>query len=96
MAAYVYIVTNKPHGTLYVGVTNNLTTRIYQHKQGTVVGFTQRYELSRLVWFESHDSITDAIYREKQLKKWRRHWKVELIELSNPDWQDLYDEIVSN
>ena len=90
----VYIVTNKKHGTLYIGVTSNLPARIWQHKQGSLAGFTRNYGLKRLVYFECADSIISAIEREKQLKNWHRAWKIRLIESSNPDWNDLYRSIV--
>ncbi len=89
----VYILASKPHGTLYVGATSNLVQRIWQHKHDLVGGFTQRYGVHTLVWYESHASMESAIAREKALKKWNRAWKIELIEKSNPMWLDLYDEI---
>lgn len=78
------------HGTLYIGVTSDLISRVAQHREGLTPGFTTRYGVKRLVWYEPWDSIVDAIQREKSLKKWKRQWKVELIEGSNPDWDDLY------
>ncbi|WP_296595060.1 GIY-YIG nuclease family protein [Phenylobacterium sp.] len=78
------------HGTLYVGVTSDLLGRISQHREEIYPGFTSRYGVKRLVWFETYDGIVDAIQREKSLKKWKRQWKIELIESSNPDWDDLY------
>jgi putative endonuclease len=78
------------HGTLYIGVTSELIAHIGQHREGVREGFTSRYGVKRLVWFETHDGIVDAIQREKSLKKWKRQWKIELIEGSNPDWDDLY------
>ncbi len=84
----VYLLASKRNGTLYLGVTSNLVGRIRQHKEGTTPGFTTRYGVCRLVWFEEHPSIADAIVREKQLKKWRRAWKLELIEATNPGWLD--------
>jgi putative endonuclease len=80
-------------GTLYLGVTRDLVRRAHEHKTKAVPGFTSRYDIRRLVWFEIHDDPTNAITREKQLKKWRRAWKVELIEKENPDWRDLFEEI---
>jgi putative endonuclease len=80
-------------GTLYLGVTRDLVRRAHEHKTKAVPGFTSRYDIRRLVWFEIHDSPTNAITREKQLKKWQRAWKVELIEKENPDWRDLFEEI---
>lgn len=91
--AYVYILANRKHGTLYVGVTSDLAARIYNHKQGVVGGFTKRYRIDRLVYFEGHAEIGAAILREKQIKKWNRAWKIRLIEEDNPDWRDLYPEI---
>jgi putative endonuclease len=89
---YVYIMTNKPGGTLYVGVTNNLPIRTTQHKQGLAGGFTKRYKLDKLVYYEVFDDIHDAIKREKQLKRWRRAWKIRLIKTVNSKWQDLFDD----
>jgi putative endonuclease len=91
----VYILANKPHGTLYIGVTSNLVQRVWQHKNDLVEGFTKRYRVHRLVWHEVHESMDSAISREKKLKKWNRAWKIELIETSNPTWVDLYDQICS-
>ena len=93
MAMYVYLLASRKQGTLYVGVTNDLVRRVAQHQQKTLPGFTQRYDVSRLVWFECYEGPTEAILREKELKKWRRDWKVALIEKENPDWRDLYPEI---
>jgi putative endonuclease len=91
---YVYIIANKKFGTLYTGVTNNLILRIYEHKKGLADGFTKKYRLHQLVYFEKHIDIKEAILREKIIKKWRREWKVNLIERDNPYWIDLYAEIV--
>ncbi|PHI29097.1 GIY-YIG nuclease family protein [Budvicia aquatica] len=85
----VYLLTNKPNGTLYIGVTSNLINRMEQHKSGIISGFTQRYGIKLLVWFEEHSMMTDAIEREKAIKQWQRAWKIELIESINPKWQDL-------
>jgi len=90
----VYLLSSKRNGTLYIGVTSNLPARIWQHKNDLVAGFTQKYKVHRLVHYELHENMTVTIQREKQIKKWRRQWKLELIEKSNPDWKDLYDEIV--
>jgi putative endonuclease len=90
----VYIVTNKKNGTLYIGVTTNLQLRVLQHKQGTIEGFTKKYGLKRLVYFEQADLIITAIEREKQLKNWHRAWKIRLIESVNPEWDDLYETIL--
>jgi putative endonuclease len=93
MAMYVYLLASQKEGTLYVGVTNDLIRRVAQHKQKVLPGFTKRYDVRRLVWFEVYDAPTEAITREKEIKKWRRQWKIELIEKENPDWRDLYPEI---
>jgi len=90
---YVYILTSQRNGTLYVGVTSDLVRRVWQHREGETSGFTKRYSVKTLVWFELHDDIEAAIMREKTIKKWRRKWKLELIEAANPDWKDLYPEI---
>jgi putative endonuclease len=90
----VYIVTNKKNGTLYIGVTANLPLRMLQHKRGTLEGFTKKYGLKRVVYFEQADSIITAIEREKQLKNWHREWKIQLIESVNPEWNDLYESIL--
>ena len=89
----VYIVTNRPNGTLYLGVTNNLPRRIYEHRQKLIHGFTSRYGLGRLVWYEHHDDIRLAIQRERTMKHWSRAWKVQHILDMNPDWRDLYEEL---
>ena len=81
------------HGTLYLGVTSDLIRRVYQHKNKLLGGFTARYGIARLVWFECYDDPTSAITREKEIKKWRRDWKIRLIEETNPDWCDLYYEL---
>jgi putative endonuclease len=93
MPYYVYILANRKHGTLYIGVTNDLVRRVYEHKSKAVRGFTRRYDITKLVWFEIYDDPTNAIEREKELKKWRRDWKINLIERSNPGWVDLYEGI---
>jgi putative endonuclease len=90
---YVYLLASRKDGTLYLGVTKDLIRRVYQHKSKSLSGFTSRYDVRRLVWFEVYDDPTTAIAREKDIKKWRRAWKIRLIEESNPDWRDLYDEI---
>jgi putative endonuclease len=93
MAFYVYLLASGKHGTLYLGVTRDIVRRVYEHKSKAVNGFSKRYDVDRLVWFELHDDPSAAIVREKQLKKWRRDWKIRLIEESNPEWIDLYDGI---
>jgi putative endonuclease len=94
MSGWVYIVTNRRSGTLYVGVTAKLAARIWQHKTGAVEGFTKRYGLKLLVYAEPHDRIEQAIHREKTIKNWSRARKVRLIEAENPEWKDLYAFIV--
>ncbi len=93
MLAAVYILANKRNGTLYVGVSSNLVGRIWQHKRGDIEGFTKKYGVKMLVWYEVTDDIYAAITREKQIKKWNRGWKLELIEKMNPDWKDLSEDI---
>jgi putative endonuclease len=93
MPYFVYLMARRKHGTLYLGVTNDLVRRVYEHKNKVVAGFTARYDVDRLVWFETYDDPTSAITREKDIKKWRREWKIRLIEEDNPDWLDLYDRI---
>jgi putative endonuclease len=90
---YVYILANRMHGTLYVGVTNDLVGRIFVHKSDNVEGFTKTYSVHRLVYFEVHQDVKEAITREKQIKKWNRAWKIQLIEKTNPHWDDLYPSI---
>ena len=89
----VYILTDQPKGTLYIGVTSDLPARIWTHKQGTVPGFASRYRLTQLVWYEYHDEMEQAILREKRLKKWNRPWKLRLVQEANPTWRDLYEEL---
>jgi putative endonuclease len=90
----VYILASKRNGTLYIGVTSDLVKRIGEHKNNVVEGFTKRYGIHTLVWYELHESMQSAIEREKRLKEWKRVWKLELIEKENPDWQDLYTTII--
>jgi putative endonuclease len=90
---FVYLLASKPYGTLYAGATSNLLRRVWEHKNSAVPGFTARYAVSRLVWFESHESLTSAKLREKQIKGWRRDWKIALIERDNPHWMDLYPSL---
>jgi putative endonuclease len=89
-----YILASHYQGTLYIGVTSELIARIWQHREHVVEGFTNRYEVVHLVWYEQHDSMESAILREKQLKKWKRAWKIRLIEGMNPDWKDLWPNII--
>ncbi len=91
---YVYIMASGRNGTLYIGVTSNLLKRTWEHREGIAEGFTRRYGCKLLVWFEVHDRIDDAIRREKQMKEWRRAWKLRQIEVSNPDWQDLFPTLM--
>lgn len=91
---WVYIVTNRQDGTLYIGVTSDIARRAWEHREGVFEGFTNRYRLRRLVYAEFHENIRDAIQREKTIKHWSRQWKVDLIEAENPDWNDLYDTLV--
>jgi putative endonuclease len=86
--------TNKSQGTLYIGVTSDIIKRVYEHKNDFIDGFTRKYELKRLVYYEVFDEIAEAIKREKQLKEWQRKWKIELIEKQNPKWEDLYETIL--
>ena len=90
----VYILASKRNGTLYIGVTSDLVKRVWEHKNKMVEGFTKRYNVHRLVWYEMHESMESAITREKRIKEWKRAWKLELIESVNPDWLDLYRKIV--
>ena len=90
----VYILASQPNGTLYIGVTSHLIKRIWEHKNDLVDGFTKKYHIHTLVWYELHDDIKSAIQREKQLKKWNREWKFRLIHKMNPAWDDLYETIV--
>ena len=90
MQPTTYILASKPQGTLYIGVTRDLKKRIYEHKHHFVEGFTKRYQVTELVYFETHSDMYSAITREKQLKNWRREWKINLIEKVNPNWDDLY------
>ncbi len=92
---YVYILSSKRNGTLYIGVTSSLTKRVFEHKNNVVDGFTKKYNVHTLVYYEIYGNIQDAIVREKQMKKWRRQWKINLIEKNNPQWNDLYDQIVA-
>jgi len=93
MAYYVYILASRKDGATYIGVTNDLVRRVYEHRIKAVPGFTSKYNIARLVWFEIYDDPISAIAREKELKKWKRNWKVQLIEAQNPEWDDLYESI---
>jgi putative endonuclease len=94
MTYWVYILASKPDGTLYVGATNHLVRRVYEHREGLVESFTKRYDVKTLVYCESHETIATALQREKNIKHWSREWKIDLIVASNPEWRDLYEEIV--
>ncbi|GAB6904278.1 Excinuclease ABC C subunit domain protein [Desulfosarcina cetonica] len=94
MQPAVYILSSKRNGTLYIGVTSNLVKRVWEHKNNIIAGFTKRYNVHQLVWYEIHTTMEAAIQREKQLKNWKRKWKLDLIEKVNPAWQDLYGQIV--
>ena len=90
----VYMLASCRNGTLYVGVTSNLSARVWQHKNDVVAGFTHRYRVHELVWFELHESMDTAIRREKAIKAWKRPWKLQLIEAANPRWRDLYPDLL--
>ena len=93
MQYYVYILANQKNGTLYIGVTNDLLRRVYEHKNNVIKGFTKKYHIQDLVYFEATQDIEGAILREKQLKTWNRQWKIRLIEKDNPEWKDLYQDL---
>lgn len=93
MPYHVYIMTNRKDGTLYIGVTNNLARRAYEHREKLADGFTRKYNLTKLVYYEAYTSAQEAIQREKNMKEWNRAWKIELIAKMNPDWRDLYDDL---
>lgn len=90
---FVYILASARNGTLYTGVTNSLERRVWEHRNGYIKGFTTRYRVHRLVWFEAHNDVGEAISREKRIKRWRRTWKLDLIEDKNPNWRNLYDDL---
>jgi len=90
---FVYILASKKNGTLYIGITNNLVRRVYEHKHGIIEGFTKKYKVNKLVYYEMIEDVMSAITREKQMKKWKRIWKIRLIEENNPDWTDLYHNL---
>jgi putative endonuclease len=92
----VYLLASKPRGTLYVGVTSDVVARVWQHRQGLVDGFTKRYGVKHLVWYEQHDTMESAIRREKAVKKWLRRWKLDLVEQTNPGWRDLWPDIAAS
>jgi putative endonuclease len=90
---FVYVLASKPHGTLYIGSTSDLVRRVWDHKVKAVPGFTAKYDVDRLVWFERYDTLEAAMIRERRIKGWKRHWKIQLIEQDNPQWIDLYPGI---
>jgi putative endonuclease len=92
--SYVYILAIKPYGTLYIGVTNDLSRRVYEHRQGTASAFTKRYGVTRLVWYEQYQTVPVAIQRETSLKRWKRDWKIDLVNKTNPEWGDLYETLI--
>jgi len=92
--SYTYIMASAKNGTLYIGVTPDLLKRVYEHREGLVDGFTKKYGVKTLVYYEEHGDIRDAIEREKRLKAWKRNWKIRIIEETNPTWKDLYDELL--
>ena len=91
---YIYILASNPNGTLYTGVTSNLIQRVWQHKHDVIQGFTRKYNVKTLVYYEVHENAESALKREKRIKRWRRAWKLGLIENSNPEWRDLYEDIL--
>lgn len=96
MQSYVYILASKRNGTLYIGATDNLIKRIYEHKNDIVEGFTKKYQVLILVYYEIAEEIVSAFEREKQLKKWKRQWKISLVEKNNPQWRDLYNNLLQS
>ena len=92
--SFVYIMASKRNGTLYIGVTNDLMKRAYEHREGLIDGFSKRYGCNQLVWYEVHDRVDEAIHREKQMKEWRRAWKLRAIEAANPSWNDLFQSLI--
>ena len=91
---YVYILANKPFGTLYIGVTNDLNRRVFEHRKGVASVFTKRYRITMLVWYEEWPTVPDAIQRETSLKRWKRNWKIDLVNATNPEWKDLAPGLV--
>ena len=96
MPYFVYILANRRRGTLYVGVTNDLVRRVFEHRTGAVPGFTKKYQVHQLVYYETHDDIREAIVREKRMKRWARAWKIDLIEKQNEDWKDLWPSLAGD
>ena len=93
MSFWVYILASRPRGTLYVGMTNDLRRRVWEHREGVVEGFTKEHDVKMLVYFEQHDALETALERERRIKRWARSWKVDLIRARNPDWRDLFDDL---
>ncbi len=91
---YVYLMASQPNGTIYLGVTSNIAQRAYQHRRGLIEGFSKKHGCTLLVWYEQHDDIQDARVREYQMKSWKRAWKLRLVEERNPQWRDLFDELM--
>lgn len=91
---FVYLLASRRNGTLYTGMTNDLSRRVWEHQAGYIKGFTSRYNVRTLVWFEHHTDVQAALTREKRIKRWRRAWKIELIEAANPNWKDLYPTLI--
>jgi putative endonuclease len=91
---YVYLMASQPNGTIYLGVTSNIAQRAYQHRRGLIEGFSKKHGCTLLVWYEQHDDIQDARVRECQMKSWKRAWKLRLVEEPNPEWRDLFDELM--
>lgn len=91
---YVYLLASRRNGTLYIGVTSYLVGRVWEHKEKIHEGFSKKHDVIKLVWYEEFDDITEAIYQEKKMKKWKREWKIELIEKTNPQWKDLYNDLI--
>ena len=96
MRAFVYIMSNKPHGALYTGVTNHIIRRATEHRNGNVEGFTQKYNCKKLIYVEEHATLQQALQREKNIKFWSRQWKVELVESLNKEWRDLYEDVIAS
>ena len=94
MGGFVYIITNRRDGILYIGVTSDLPRRAHEHRHGLIDGFSKRHGLKQLVWYEAHDDIRSAIQKEKTMKHWPRAWKARLVNTTNPDWSDLYDSLI--
>ncbi len=95
LGGYVYIMASRRNGTIYIGVTSDLQKRVWEHREGLIEGFTKKYDCKMLAWFERHDTIEAAIIREKQMKEWRRAWKLRRVEEMNPDWNDLFELVCS-